>query len=140
MKKSLTRSVVIAIMKLSIIPALLFAFVFCSYAKDTNAQDLLKKKITLKIKSEEVKTILSEIERLSGGKFMYSPEIIQSYRKVSIVAKDEEVAGVLNRLLQPLGIRYEVVNNYIILSIKNDIVGILFRQGPLTVSPARVIR
>src|SRR5215216_3516184 len=78
MKKSLTRSVVIAIMKFSIIPALLMVFVFCSYAKETNAQDLLKKKITLRIKSEEVKNILSEIERLSGGKFMYSPEIIQS--------------------------------------------------------------
>jgi TonB-dependent starch-binding outer membrane protein SusC len=128
MKKNLTRSVVIAIMKISIIPALLIAFAFCSYAKETNAQDLLKKRITLKIKSEEVRNILSEIEKLSGGKFMYSPEIIQSNRKVSIVAKNEEMAAVLNRLLQPLGIRYEVVNNYIILSRKNDIVGIIYQS------------
>lgn len=141
MKKSLTRSVVIAIMKLSIIPALLFAFVFCSYAKDTNAQDLLKKKISLKIKLDEVRNILKEIERLSGGKFMYSPEIIQSNRKVTIVAKDEEVAVVLNRLLQPLGIRYEVVNNYIILSRKNDVVGVLYRQvGPIASGPSKIIR
>lgn len=128
MKKNLIRSVVIAIMKISIIPALLFASAICSYAKDTNAQDLLKKKITLKIKSEEVKNILSEIERLSGGKFMYSPEIIQSYRKVSIVAKNEEVAAILTRLLQPLGIRYEVVNNYIVLTRKNDITEILYQS------------
>ena len=142
MKKNLTRSVVIAIMKFSIIPALLIAFVFCSYAKETDAQDLLKKKITLRIKSEEVKNILSEIERLSGGKFMYSPEIIQSYRKVSIVAKNEEVAAILNRLLQPLGIRYEVVNNYIILSRKNDIVGIFYQSVATTGNdaPFKVVR
>ena len=129
-------------MKFSIIPALLFAFVFCSYAKETGAQDLLKKRITLKIKSEEVKNILSEIERLSGGKFMYSPEIIQSNRKVSIVARNEEVAAVLNRLLQPLGIRYEVVNNYIILSRKNDIVGIIYQSVSAlnNENPLRVIR
>src|SRR5215208_6258593 len=99
MKKILTRSVVIAIMKFSIIPALLFSIVLCSYAKDTNGQEILKKKISLNFKSQEIKTILSEIEKLSGGKFMYSPEIIQSYRKVSIVAKNEEVSAILNRLL-----------------------------------------
>lgn len=142
MKKNLTRSVVIAIMKISIIPALLIAFAFCSYAKEMNAQDLLKKRITLKVKSDEVRNILSEIERLSGGKFMYSPEIIQSYRKVSIVARNEEVAVVLNRLLQPLGIRYEVVNNYIILSRKNDIVGIFYQSVSAMDSeaPIRMVR
>ena len=128
MKKNLTGSVVIAIMKISIIPALLFACMFCSYARDISGQELLKKKISLKIKSEEIKNILSEIERLSGGRFMYSPEIIQSSRRVSIMARNEEVATVLNRLLQPIGIRYEVVNNYIILSRKNDIVGILYQS------------
>lgn len=129
MKKNLTRSVVIAVMKFSIIPALLMAFAFCSYAKETHGQDLLKKKISLKFRSDEVRNVLSEIERVSGGKFMYSPEIIQSYRKVSIVARNEELAAVLNRLLQPLGIRYEVVNNYIILSRKNEIVGILYKSA-----------
>ena len=132
MKKNLTRSVVIAIMKISIIPALLFAFALSSYATNINAQDLLKKRITLKIKAEEIGNILTEIERLSGGKFMYSPEIIQSNRKVSIVARNEEVAAVLNRLLQPLGIRYEVVNNYIILSRKNDIVGVIYQSVSAT--------
>ncbi|HET9279635.1 MAG TPA: SusC/RagA family TonB-linked outer membrane protein, partial [Flavitalea sp.] len=142
MKKNLTRSVVIAIMKISIIPALLFALVLSSYATNINAQDLLKKRITLKIKAEEIGNILTEIERLSGGKFMYSPEIIQSNRKVSIVARNEEVAAVLNRLLQPLGIRYEVVNNYIILSRKNDIVGIIYQSVSTTGNeiPLRTIR
>jgi hypothetical protein len=115
MKKILTRSVIIGIMKFSMIPALLLSFALCSYAKYANGQDLLLKKITLKIKSENVKNVLAEIEKVTEVKFMYSPELIQSSRKVSITAKKEEVSKVLNRLLQPLGIRYEVVNNYIIL-------------------------
>jgi TonB-dependent starch-binding outer membrane protein SusC len=126
MKKTLTRSVVIACMKISIIPAVLLAFVCCSYANNSSGQDLLKKKITLRVKQEEVTSVLKEIERLTEGRFMYSPELIQSYRKVSIVANNEKVSDVLNRLLQPLGIRYEVAGNYIILSRKNDIVGVLY--------------
>src|SRR5688500_6535380 len=140
MKKNLTRSVVIAIMKFSIIPALLFAFAFCSYAKETNAQDLLKKRISLKVKAEEIRSILSEIERLSGGKFMYSPEIIQSSRKVSIEARNEQMANVLNRLLQPLRIRYEVVNNYIILRRKNDVIGVIYQEISGTNIPIKIIR
>ena len=72
MKKNLTRSVIIAIMKLSIIPALLLFFVCCSFAHTIKSQDLLNKKITIKARSEEVQTVLSEIEKQSGGKFMYS--------------------------------------------------------------------
>jgi len=126
MKKNLTRSVIIAIMKLSIIPALLLSFVCCTFANPSKSQDLLNKKISIKVKLEEVQAILSEIEKLSGGKFMYSPEIIESSRKVSLNAKNEKVSEVLNRLLQPLGIRYQVMNNYIILNREKDIVGILY--------------
>ena len=126
MKKNLTRSVIIAIMKLSIIPALLLFCVCFSFARTTKSQELLNKKITIKVRSEEIQTILSEIEKLSGGKFMYSPEIIHSSRKVSLNAKNEKLSDILTRLLQPLGIRYEVMNNYIILNRENDIVGILY--------------
>jgi len=142
MKKNLTRSVIIAIMKLSIIPALLLSFVCCSFAHSTKSQDLLNKKISIKVKLEEVHAILAEIEKLSGGKFMYSPEIIQSSRKVTINAKNEKVSDILNKLLQPLGIRYEVMNNYIILNRENDLVGILFTGMRITHDniPVRVVR
>lgn len=142
MKKNLTRSVIIVIMKLSIIPALLLSFVCCAFAHHSNSQDLLNKKISIKVKSEEVQAVLSEIEKLSGGKFMYSPEIIQSSRKVSLSAKNEKVSGVLTRLLQPLGIRYEVTNNYIILNREKDIVGILLAGLHLDQErlPVKVVR
>lgn len=142
MKKTLTGSVIIAVMKLSIIPALVLLAACCCFAKSSNSQELLTKKITIKMRSEEVQTILSEIEKLSGGKFMYSPEIIQSSRRVSLNAKNETVADVLTRFLQPLGIRYEVSNNYIILNRIKDLVGFLYSgirigQGDI---PSKVIR
>ncbi|KAA9036654.1 TonB-dependent receptor [Ginsengibacter hankyongi] len=102
-------------MKFSMLSTFLLSFVLCSYAKYATGQDLLLKKITLKIKSENIKSVLTEIEKNSELKFMYSPELINSSRKVSISAKNEEVSKILNRVLQPLGIRYEVVNSYIIL-------------------------
>ncbi|MEO5683214.1 MAG: TonB-dependent receptor [Chitinophagaceae bacterium] len=142
MKKNLTRSVVIAIMKFSIIPALLLFFAFCSFASPVNSQDLLNKKITIRVRSEEVQAVLAEIEKLSGGKFMYSPEIIRSTRKVSLSAKNEKISDILTRLLQPLAIRYEVMNNYIILNREKDINGVLLSGLQISQynSPPKVIR
>ncbi len=120
MKKNLTKSVMIAFMRITIIPVLLISFACNAFATDVNAQDLLKRKLTLKIQSEEIGIVLSRVEEITKAKFVYSPELIESSRKVSLIAKNETFETVLNGLFLPVGIRYEVVNNYIILSPKSN--------------------
>src|ERR1700744_6226393 len=118
MKKGLSHQIAIAIMKLSLIPALLLMLVLCSYASDSSGQKLLDKKITLKLTDEEVRNVFTQLERQSDVRFVYSPELIGASRKVSMDVQEKELYKVLDDLLSSLDIRYELVNNYIILSKK----------------------
>ncbi len=118
MKKELSDQIAIAIMKISLIPALLLTFAFCSYAKDSSGQ-LLDQKITLKATDEEIRNVFSELEKRTEFRFVYSPELIGSSRKVSLDVHDAAFSHVLSELLSPLDIRFEVVNNYIVLSRKS---------------------
>ena len=93
-----------------------FAFSLVALAYDTNAQELLDKKITLKVEDQQVKNVLSKIEKQAEIKFMYTHEIIRANRKVSISAADERLEDVLRKLLEPLKITYEVSGKRILLS------------------------
>ncbi|MEO7768729.1 MAG: carboxypeptidase-like regulatory domain-containing protein, partial [Ferruginibacter sp.] len=119
MKKKLSHQIAIAIMKITVIPALLSMIVLCCYANDTGGQELLEKKITLKVEQQEIRKVFSEIEKVSEVKFVYSPELIGASRKVSINAKKKELGKVLISLLDPLNLQYELINNYLVLREKN---------------------
>ena len=118
MKKELSDQIAIAIMKISLIPALLLMLAFCSYAKDSTGQKLLDQKITLKVTDEEIRDVFTDLEKRTEFRFVYSPELIGSSRKVSLDVHDKELSRVLTELLAPLDIRYELVNSYIVLSRK----------------------
>ncbi len=126
MKKELSHQIAMAIMKISIIPALLLMLAFCSYAKDSSGQKLLDKKITIKVSDEEIKKVFTELEKRTEVKFVYSPELIESSRRVSLDVQEKELYKVLSELLSPLDIRYDLMNNYIVLS----------RQGAKTLGPS----
>ncbi|HEX8037572.1 MAG TPA: SusC/RagA family TonB-linked outer membrane protein [Chryseosolibacter sp.] len=87
-----------------------------SFAGITNAQEMLNKKLTLNIKNESLKGILRVIESKADVRFAYTKEAIGSLSGISIVATDEKLSDVLDRLLTPYRIRYEVVGGQIILS------------------------
>ena len=120
MKKRLSHQIALAVMKISIIPALLLMLAMCSYANDSAGQLFLEKKISLKVQQAEIKNVLAEIESMTNARFVYSPELIDASMKVSINVHKKEVYKVLARLLLPLHIKYEVSNNYIVLR-KEDI-------------------
>ena len=117
MKKQLSRQIAIAIMKISLVPILLLMLVFCAYASDSNGQRLLDKKITLKLTDQEIRNVFSELEKQTQARFVYSPELIGASRKISVDVKDKELYKVLSEVL-PADIRYEQVNDYIVLSAK----------------------
>src|SRR4051794_12932404 len=118
MQKKLSHQIVLAIMKISIIPALLLMLAMCSYANDSAGQLFLEKKITLRAEQVEIKNVLAGIERITKIHFVYSPELIDASMKVSINAHKKEVSAILARLLPPLHIEYEVISNYIVLRKK----------------------
>ncbi|HEX6430254.1 MAG TPA: STN domain-containing protein, partial [Niastella sp.] len=111
-------SLVTAIMKLSAIPILLLLTSFCSIAKVTKAQDVLSKHVTISVSDKELKAVLKDVSKMTGAKFLYSREIIQSDRRITISVKDKPLSDFLTQVLTPLHISFEVdKNGYIFLNI-----------------------
>jgi TonB-linked SusC/RagA family outer membrane protein len=85
------------------------------YAKETSAQEMLDRQITVNVKDVSLKTALDKIEAAAQVQFSYSRNIINLNQIVTCVAKSETLAKVLQRLLKPLSIQYQVVNDQVLL-------------------------
>ncbi len=85
-------SLVTAIMKLSAIPILLLLTSFCSLYKVTTGQEILAKNVTISVSNKELKSVLKEVGKMTGARFLYSREIIQSDRRITISVKDKPLS------------------------------------------------
>lgn len=108
-------------MRIGLLPLLLItAFNVIIQASPTNGQEVLNTKINLVAEQKEVKTVLGEISKLAGIKFVYSAQRIPTRQKVSVVARDRRLGDVLDALLRPLNICYQVSGNQVVLMRKGD--------------------
>ncbi|HZH96380.1 MAG TPA: TonB-dependent receptor plug domain-containing protein, partial [Flavisolibacter sp.] len=85
------------------------------YANETSGQEMLDRQITVNVKDVSLKTALEKIEAAAQIQFSYSRNIINLNQIVTCVAKSETLAKVLVRLLKPLSIDYQVVNDQVLL-------------------------
>jgi len=116
-KKQLLSKILYFIMKAVAIQtfiAVLFAGI--AIAHDIKAQNILEKTISLKIDDQQIKNVLSKIEKQTQTRFMYAHDIIQASRKISFSATEEKLGDLLKKILSPLNIIYEVSGNNIILT------------------------
>lgn len=108
-------------MRIGLLPLLLItALNVVLQANPTNGQEVLNTKINLVAEQKEVKTVLGEISKLAGIKFVYSAQRIPTRQKVSVVARDRRLGDVLDGLLRPLNICYRVSGNQVVLMRKGD--------------------
>lgn len=105
-------------------------FANVSFAVDTSAQELLNRPISIQASNQYINSVLSEIEKVADVKFSYSPNLIRASRKITIFASNEKLSMVLERLLTPQKLTYEVINRQIIL--KREKMGIT-QNEPLEV-------
>ncbi|MCE7060743.1 TonB-dependent receptor [Dyadobacter sp. CY343] len=96
---------------------LIFALMFIGtgYAREGSAQSLLGQKISVSATGSEVKKVLSQIEKQAEVRFVFSSKLIKSARKVSIDIKQKPLYEVLDNVLTPLNLQYEVSGKIIIL-------------------------
>lgn len=81
------------------------------------AQTVLTRKITLNVEAQTIKETLSLIAKQADIRFVYSQQLIGAERKISLRAQDEPLAEVLDEVLSPLKIQYEVSNNRVVLRV-----------------------
>ncbi|MVM36821.1 hypothetical protein GO730_02615 [Spirosoma sp. HMF3257] len=118
MKKTLRiKKKLIHLMKLSLLHisiAILFAGV--SLAREVTAQELLDRKINIRITNQDIISVLASIEKQADVKFTYRPKLVIASQRMTFTVVNESLGQVLDRLLHPLQIKYKVIKNQIVLS------------------------
>ena len=116
MKKKRLKEFVIKEMKKTIIQFILaFCIVGINYANEADAQTDLNHKIYLNVQDESLAKVLKQIEKQVKLSFVFSSKLIQSNQKVNATFVDKPLSFVLDNLLTPRQLSFEVVDNMIIL-------------------------
>jgi len=110
------QDIILAFMKITLIQFLLAAFfsVF-AYGFETNGQELLDRKISISIKNETAKSVLTKIEKMAALKFTYQARVIRNIKNISGNFAEIKVGDLLDQIFNT-SVTYEVVGNQIILS------------------------
>lgn len=90
-------------------------FCMCGYAHVSYGQIDLDQRISIKVEGTEIKNVLILLEKQANVHFVYSPSAINVSQKVNLIASNEKLSEVLNRLLNPIQISYILKENRIVL-------------------------
>lgn len=93
-------------------------------AKETKAQEILNRQVSIELNDVKLKTALKFIEKTADVYFTYSPQKIDSKQKVSLTVQNATLESALNQLLLPLQIRYKVYNNSNVALVKDASIGL----------------
>lgn len=106
------------IMKLSALQLFLaFLAGAASFARESRAQELLYKKVSIHAEHKPIKEILMTLEAKANVKFVYSLQLLPVNRRVSIDIENKTLAETLDKMFSPDNISYETVNKKIVLKL-----------------------
>jgi TonB-linked SusC/RagA family outer membrane protein len=104
------------VMKHSVYQLFLAAlFVSAIQARDTHAQNLLERIVTIHLDQTDVGTFLNNLEKSTGVDFVYSSKAIGAQRKLSVHQNNQKLALVLETTLRPMNIGFRLVDGSILL-------------------------
>jgi TonB-dependent starch-binding outer membrane protein SusC len=102
-------------MKLFVPITLVLSLTVTMYANTTTAQSVLDKEVSLSITNMELIRAIGKIQRQSGVKFIFSPNVIESQRRITCDVRSEKLGTFLEVVLLPLGVGYKVINERVVL-------------------------
>jgi TonB-linked SusC/RagA family outer membrane protein len=118
-KRVSTKWFLIKAMRITIMQFILSAlFGGLTFAGNLRAQELLNKEISIVSDQSEIKSVLAQIEKQANVRFVYSTNSIKARKRVSISVKNGKLSDVLDKLLIPMQIGYEMEGNRILLQKK----------------------
>ena len=86
-----------------------------SFAIDSKAQELLNRRVSFSVQNQDAEVLIKRLEKLANVQFLFSREIVQSKRKITYQANNEALFEVLDHVLTPLSLTYEVVGQQILI-------------------------
>ncbi len=136
-----TKRKLLKVMQISMYQIILaFILVSIASANTSKAQQLLKKKCSIKTENQDLLKTMEVLEKEANVHFMYPNDVIDSEVKTSLHFKNTRLDKILNTLFEPLNIKYEIEGNDIILkrkqksraSLQKDIEGAAFVARPIS--------
>lgn len=94
---------------------ILLLFTGITYSKSTSAQEVLERKITLKLDHKSLAEALKTLSISNKVQFIYNQDVIHSDEKLSMEFSNMDLKSVLDQLLKKYAINYQVYKNKIIL-------------------------
>ena len=129
MKKQGLLKILLSVMKFSAVQLCLIAlFSSVLMANNAKSQDVLNIRVSITMDNTELKAFLLSVENTAKVKFTYSHQMVAVKSKVSIAVHNERLVDVLDRVLKPLNIGYEVYDRQIVLNKTAA-------NGPLSIQP-----
>ncbi|HYG40405.1 MAG TPA: TonB-dependent receptor [Cytophagales bacterium] len=89
-----------------------------AFAGSGNAQEVLNKNLNLDLKDVTLKEALHIIEEEADVKFVYSKESVQNKQLINLEIVNEKLSDVLEKVLEPLSLEYEIISERIVLKKK----------------------
>jgi len=130
------------VMKVSFLQMLVaFLFVSSTQAHDAVGQELLNQSVTVKAISSDLRSVLITLEQTTNVRFVYNPREIRANQRVSLKSQSDRLGAVLDELLKPLQISYEVTGRQIALvkSRTSVSVGSPLLMADLTANPKEIV-
>jgi TonB-linked SusC/RagA family outer membrane protein len=95
-------------------------FLICSIlgnvcAKDGKAQGLLDTKLTIKKEKANIQQMLNAIQQTTDINFIYNSKLISEVYVMNIDVKDETVANILEKILKPVKLDFEITNGFVVI-------------------------
>jgi type II secretory pathway component GspD/PulD (secretin) len=84
-------------------------------AKETSGQEVLEKTVSFKAEKIELNKLIQVLKEQTGANFIFSSKVIKAGRKISVNASNKKLSSFLEEYLTPLGIKYKMVDNQILL-------------------------
>nr|PZN58498.1 MAG: hypothetical protein DIU61_00230 [Bacteroidota bacterium] len=104
------------IMKVSLAQILLAGiFLSFAHAHEGEAQSVLDSRISIQLENTTIRSALSRIEKLTDARFLYHSQLVSSREKITLHEENTPLSEVLDKILTPLQIGYEVAGNQIVL-------------------------
>lgn len=122
MKKQLEfQKILYALMRVSL-KQLFLAIMFAgiSTAGSLPAQNLLNRKLSLSHKNSSLSRILTDIEKKVQVKFTYQSQILPDQKVYSVDYKDNSLSEILDDLLIPIGIQYQIIGRQVVMTKQPD--------------------
>ncbi|HEY8512386.1 MAG TPA: TonB-dependent receptor [Cyclobacteriaceae bacterium] len=104
------------IMKVSLAQILLAGiFLSFAHAHEGGAQSVLDSRISIQLENTTIRSALSRIEKLTDARFLYHSQLVSTREKITLNEENTPLSEVLDKILTPLNIGYEVAGNQIVL-------------------------